>query len=34
MLISEVADGGWGIDGYAYTNVEIAETARRQIRET
>jgi hypothetical protein len=34
MLISEVADGGWGIDGYAYTNVEIAETARQQIRET
>ncbi len=24
-------DGGWGIDGHAYTSVEIAETARRQI---
>ena len=22
-------DGGWGIDGHAYTNAEIAETARR-----
>jgi hypothetical protein len=27
---------GWwlGIDGHAYTNAEIAETARRQIKET
>ena len=34
VLISEAPDGGWGIDGHAYTNVEIAETARRQITET
>ncbi|MHB8646169.1 MAG: tautomerase family protein [Thermomicrobiales bacterium] len=29
VLISEAPDGGWGIDGHAYTNAEIAETARR-----
>jgi phenylpyruvate tautomerase PptA (4-oxalocrotonate tautomerase family) len=29
VLISETPDGGWGIAGHAYTNVEIAETARR-----
>ncbi|MGI8857427.1 MAG: tautomerase family protein [Thermomicrobiales bacterium] len=29
VLISEVPDGGWGIDGHAYTNAEIAQTARR-----
>ncbi len=34
VLISEAPDGGWGIDGHAYTNAEIAETARRQIAET
>ena len=37
VLISEAPDGGWGIDGHAYTNAEIAETAetaRRQITET
>ena len=33
-MISEAPDGGWGIDGHAYTNAEIAETARRQITET
>jgi phenylpyruvate tautomerase PptA (4-oxalocrotonate tautomerase family) len=31
VLISEAPDGGWGIDGHAYTNAEIAETARREI---
>jgi phenylpyruvate tautomerase PptA (4-oxalocrotonate tautomerase family) len=29
VLISETPDGGWGIGGQAYTNAEIAETARR-----
>ena len=29
VLISEAPDGGWGIDGHAYTNDEIASTARR-----
>ena len=29
VLISETPDGGWGIAGHAYTNAEIAETARR-----
>jgi phenylpyruvate tautomerase PptA (4-oxalocrotonate tautomerase family) len=31
VLISEAPDGGWGIDGHAFTNAEIAETARRLI---
>jgi phenylpyruvate tautomerase PptA (4-oxalocrotonate tautomerase family) len=34
VLISEAPDGGWGIGGHAYTNAEIAETARRQITGT
>ena len=34
VLIGEAPDGGWGIDGHAYTNAEIAQTARRQITET
>jgi len=29
VLISEAPEGGWGIDGHAYLNAEIAETARR-----
>ena len=29
-LIVESPDGGWGLDGYAYTNVEIAQAARRE----
>jgi phenylpyruvate tautomerase PptA (4-oxalocrotonate tautomerase family) len=29
VLISEAPDGGWGIDGHAFTNAEIAQTARR-----
>ncbi len=31
VLISETPDGGWGIDGHAYTNTEIADEARRQL---
>lgn len=31
VLISESPDGGWGIGGHAYTNAEIAETARRDL---
>jgi phenylpyruvate tautomerase PptA (4-oxalocrotonate tautomerase family) len=31
VLISEAPDGGWGIDGHAYTNVEIADAARREL---
>ena len=31
VLISETPDGGWGIDGHAYTNAEIAETARKEL---
>jgi phenylpyruvate tautomerase PptA (4-oxalocrotonate tautomerase family) len=31
VLISEAPDGGWGIDGHAFTNTEIAETARRLL---
>ena len=29
VLISEAPDGGWGIDGQAFTNAEIAQTARK-----
>jgi phenylpyruvate tautomerase PptA (4-oxalocrotonate tautomerase family) len=31
VLISESPDGGWGIDGHAYTGAEIAEAARREL---
>jgi phenylpyruvate tautomerase PptA (4-oxalocrotonate tautomerase family) len=31
VLISEAPDGGWGIDGHAYLNAEIADTARREL---
>ncbi len=31
VLISEAPDGGWGIGGHAYTNAEIADTARRLL---
>jgi phenylpyruvate tautomerase PptA (4-oxalocrotonate tautomerase family) len=34
VLISESPDGGWGIGGHAYTNAEIAETARRDLTGT
>lgn len=30
-LITEAPDGGWGIDGHAYTSAEIAEAARREL---
>src|SRR6266436_5706059 len=30
-LIVESPDGGWGLDGYAYTNAEIAQAARREL---
>src|SRR6266550_4795586 len=29
VLISEAPDGGWGINGHAYLNAEIADSARR-----
>jgi phenylpyruvate tautomerase PptA (4-oxalocrotonate tautomerase family) len=29
VLISESPDGGWGINGHAYLNAEIADTARK-----
>ena len=31
VLISEAPDGGWGIDGHAFTNAEIAQTARKTL---
>jgi phenylpyruvate tautomerase PptA (4-oxalocrotonate tautomerase family) len=31
VLIAESPDGGWGIDGYAYTNAEIADAALREL---
>jgi len=34
VLITESPDGGWGIDGHAYTGVEIAEAARKEIAGT
>jgi phenylpyruvate tautomerase PptA (4-oxalocrotonate tautomerase family) len=34
VLISEAPDGGWGIDGHAYANAEIASTARRLLAGT
>jgi len=33
VLVTEAPDGGWGIDGHAYTNAEIAEAARRELAE-
>jgi phenylpyruvate tautomerase PptA (4-oxalocrotonate tautomerase family) len=29
VLISEAPDGGWGINGHAYLNSEIADSARK-----
>ena len=29
VLISEAPDGGWGINGHAYLNAEIADSARK-----
>jgi phenylpyruvate tautomerase PptA (4-oxalocrotonate tautomerase family) len=31
VLIHESPDGGWGIDGEALTNAEIAAAARREL---
>ena len=31
VLITEAPEGGWGIDGHAYTGNEIAEAARREL---
>jgi phenylpyruvate tautomerase PptA (4-oxalocrotonate tautomerase family) len=31
VLITEAAEGGWGIDGHAYTGADIAEAARREL---
>ena len=31
VLIHESPDGGWGIDGLALTNADIAEAARREL---
>jgi phenylpyruvate tautomerase PptA (4-oxalocrotonate tautomerase family) len=31
VLITEAPEGGWGIDGHAYTSNEIAEAARREL---
>jgi phenylpyruvate tautomerase PptA (4-oxalocrotonate tautomerase family) len=34
VLISEAPDGGWGINGHAYLNAEIADTARKILAGT
>jgi len=31
VLITEAPDGGWGIDGHAYTSAEIGDAARREL---
>jgi phenylpyruvate tautomerase PptA (4-oxalocrotonate tautomerase family) len=31
VLITEAPDGGWGIDGHAYTDADIGEAARREL---
>jgi len=31
VLITEAPEGGWGIDGHAYTSADIAEAARREL---
>jgi phenylpyruvate tautomerase PptA (4-oxalocrotonate tautomerase family) len=31
VLITESPDGGWGINGHAYTSAEIAQAAHREI---
>jgi phenylpyruvate tautomerase PptA (4-oxalocrotonate tautomerase family) len=31
VLITESPEGGWGIDGHAYTGAEIAAAARREL---
>jgi phenylpyruvate tautomerase PptA (4-oxalocrotonate tautomerase family) len=31
VLITEAPEGGWAIDGHAYTGADIAEAARREL---
>ena len=31
VLTAEAPDGGWGIDGHAYTDADIAGAARREL---
>jgi phenylpyruvate tautomerase PptA (4-oxalocrotonate tautomerase family) len=31
VLIAEAPDGGWGMQGHAFTNAEILEAARREL---
>jgi phenylpyruvate tautomerase PptA (4-oxalocrotonate tautomerase family) len=31
VLIAEAPDGGWGMQGHVYTNVEIVEAARHAL---
>ena len=31
VLITEAPDGGWGIDGHAYTGADLAEAFRRDL---
>jgi hypothetical protein len=33
VLLTEAADGGWGLWGHANTNEELVEAARAQIAE-
>jgi phenylpyruvate tautomerase PptA (4-oxalocrotonate tautomerase family) len=34
VLITESPEGGWGIDGHAYTGADIADAARRELAGT
>ena len=34
VLLTESPEGGWGIDGLAYTNSDIAQAARRALGKT
>jgi hypothetical protein len=31
VLLTESPEGGWGIDGFANTNADIAQAARRAL---
>jgi phenylpyruvate tautomerase PptA (4-oxalocrotonate tautomerase family) len=31
VLITEAPEGGWGIDGHAFTGADIADAARREL---
>jgi hypothetical protein len=33
VLLTEAAEGGWGLWGHAHTNAELVEAARAQIAE-